>query len=67
MPKIIIDQECCKGCFLCISACPRGLIKLDNRLNKKGIRPVKFINNGKCSGCLQCALVCPDCCIEVYK
>jgi 2-oxoglutarate ferredoxin oxidoreductase subunit delta len=83
MPKIIIDRERCKGCLLCISVCPRGLIKVDSNLNCLGVKPVKFIlkgkgkksksltgfsdNNDECLGCIQCALICPDCCIEVYK
>ena len=68
MPKITIAQERCKGCLLCISFCPRSLIKLDNHLNSRGVKPVKFTdNNQDCLGCMQCALVCPDCCIEVFK
>lgn len=42
MPKIIIDRERCKGCFLCISFCPKNLIAVDKKLNKKGVQPVKF-------------------------
>ena len=68
MPKITIDQERCKGCLLCISFCPRGLIKLDNTLNQRGVKPVKFKDDKQeCLACMQCALICPDCCIEVYK
>ena len=42
MPKINIDRDRCKGCLLCISFCPQGVIKLDDKLNAQGIRPVKF-------------------------
>jgi len=42
MAKITIERERCKGCLLCISFCQRGLIKLDNNLNRRGIKPVKF-------------------------
>ena len=42
MPKITIDRERCKGCLLCISLCPRTLIRLDNNLNSRGVKPVKF-------------------------
>jgi len=67
MAKIIINKEKCKGCLLCIVACPKGLIKMDQKLNKKGVKPVSCDDNDECRGCMLCAVVCPDCCIEVYK
>ena len=67
MPKITIDKNKCKGCLLCISFCPKGLISVESKLNKRGIKPVKFDNNPDCLGCALCAVICPDCCIEVYK
>ena len=67
MAEIRINQEKCKGCLLCIGACPKGLIKVSSRLNQKGAKPVEFIdNNQECLGCMMCAVICPDCCIEVY-
>lgn len=72
MAKIIINQERCKGCFLCISFCPKGLIKKSSKLNKKGLNfvessPEAGDTNGDCIGCMQCAIICAECCIEVYK
>ena len=67
MPKITINQDKCKGCLLCISFCPKGLIAETNNLNKRGTKTVKFYSKDECSGCTLCALICPDCCIEVYK
>lgn len=67
MARITIDIEKCKGCFLCVDVCPKGLIKPGDNLNKKGVNPVKFLENGECVGCCFCAMICPDCCIEVYK
>ncbi|MFA5096478.1 MAG: 4Fe-4S dicluster domain-containing protein [Candidatus Omnitrophota bacterium] len=67
MPKITINRDKCKGCLLCVSACPRGLIIVDDALNARGLKPVKFAPGGKCAGCGMCAIICPDCCIEVYK
>jgi len=69
MAKITIDQKRCKGCLLCIKVCPRNLIKIDAKLNARGVKPVKISakDNKQCLGCMQCALICPDCCIEVYK
>ncbi|MFH0935846.1 MAG: 4Fe-4S dicluster domain-containing protein [Candidatus Omnitrophota bacterium] len=67
MAKIKIIREKCKGCLFCVSACPKGLIVVDEKLNLRGIKPVKFKKNSECLGCAMCAIICPDCCIEVYK
>jgi len=67
MAKITIDREKCKGCLLCASFCPKGLIKPSKKLNQKGFGFVFFEDKGDCAGCSFCALICPDCCIEVYK
>ena len=67
MPKIKIDRERCKGCLFCIGFCPQGLIIVDKALNKRGVKPAKFIEKNTCLGCAMCAIICPDCCIEVYK
>ncbi len=67
MAKVTINQDKCKGCFLCVYNCPKKLIKKSDKLNKKGFVCVEFEDNGKCAGCAMCALMCPDCCIEVEK
>ena len=67
MPKIKINREKCKGCLLCVSVCPKGSIKADDKLNRKGVKPVKFAEGASCIGCAMCAVICPDCCIEVFK
>ena len=64
--KIKIDRQRCKGCQLCIEACPKGLIGLDKSLNKRGVRAAYF-KGGQCTGCTLCAQACPECCIEVWK
>lgn len=67
MAKITVNKDKCKGCLLCISFCPKGLIKAGKGLNKQGVNPVIFHDSGECLGCAMCAVICPDCCIEVYK
>ncbi|MBI5124000.1 MAG: 4Fe-4S binding protein [Candidatus Omnitrophica bacterium] len=66
MAKIKINKDKCKGCYLCIVNCPNGLIKVSDKLNTKGVKPVIFLG-GKCSSCAMCALICPECIIEVFK
>jgi 2-oxoglutarate ferredoxin oxidoreductase subunit delta len=70
--KIIIDRERCKGCHICISACPQKVIFASKKLNLKGYYPAECREsetdeNRRCTGCTMCALVCPDVAIEVYR
>ncbi|MDD5431642.1 MAG: 4Fe-4S binding protein [Candidatus Omnitrophica bacterium] len=67
MAKIIINKNKCKGCLLCISVCPKGLIVRGEELNTLGVKPAKFKDEQVCLGCMMCAVICPECCIEVYK
>ena len=67
MAKITIDREKCKACLLCVSFCPKALIKNNKALNKKGFAFVEFKDSGECLGCKMCAVICPECCIEIYK
>lgn len=63
---IVIDIEKCKGCELCIVACPEITLGLSDKINQKGYRFAISINNN-CTGCANCALVCPDAVITVYR
>jgi 2-oxoglutarate ferredoxin oxidoreductase subunit delta len=65
--RIVIDSERCKGCELCLAACPPAVIELASELNTKGYRPAVYMANGQCTGCALCAVVCPDACITVYR
>ncbi|HOU36686.1 MAG TPA: 4Fe-4S binding protein [Candidatus Omnitrophota bacterium] len=67
MARVEIDRQRCKGCYLCVSACPKGCLAIDASLNKKGCKPVVFKQGASCGGCCLCAVMCPDCCIEVFK
>lgn len=64
--EIIIDIERCKGCELCIDACPEEVISLLDTINSKGYQYAVTINHD-CTGCMNCALVCPDAVIKVYR
>ena len=65
--KVVIDRELCKGCYLCVLACPVKLMEKDTELNSTGTHPVKQNFPEKCIACGNCYEVCPDVCIEVYE
>ncbi len=63
--RIIIDQERCKGCALCIGACARKLLVMARELNQKGYHFPEIHDPEKCSGCMNCSTMCPDAAIEI--
>ena len=62
---VTIDVERCKGCELCIPACPPGVLAMSTARNGLGV-PYPELLPG-CTGCGACLLVCPDFCFEVYR
>lgn len=68
MAKLSFKEELCKGCGLCVDACPKHILRLSKaRLNQKGYSPVEQTEPEKCIGCAFCAIMCPDCVITVEK
>ena len=68
MAKLTFNEERCKGCGLCVNACPKELLTLSRtRLNQKGNTPVEMTRAEECSGCASCATMCPDCVIRVER
>ncbi len=72
MAKVIgaveINRERCKGCDLCVVACPCDVLRLQPKeVNDRGYHFATDVNPEKCIGCAACATVCPDGCITVYR
>ena len=68
MARIEVDETYCKGCGLCVTACPEGIVELDTqRINAKGYHPAHLVDQPKCTGCTSCAQMCPDMAITVYR
>ena len=68
MAKVTFRTDWCKGCGLCVDACPRNLLALSKtRLNQKGHAPVELTDPDACIGCAFCATMCPDCVITVER
>lgn len=65
---VTVDEARCKGCDLCVVACPTDVLSLQPKeVNDRGYHFAYMANPDACIGCASCALVCPDACIEVYR
>lgn len=64
---IVVDADRCKGCALCIAACPQEVIALAKKVNVHGYPFVEAVREDACVGCASCGIVCPDGCITVYR
>jgi 2-oxoglutarate ferredoxin oxidoreductase subunit delta len=64
--RIEVNELYCKGCELCIVACPQHVMGLAERITPKGYHPAELNAEG-CTGCAVCAVVCPEAAITVYR
>lgn len=65
---VSIQTDRCKGCGLCVQACPQHVLSLTDTLNARGYHHVQLDErDGHCTGCGICALVCPDVAFTVYR
>ncbi len=68
MSKVTFDKDRCKGCGLCVTACPKKIIRLsESELNAKGFYPAEIVDQEACIACAFCATMCPDVVIRVEK
>jgi 2-oxoglutarate ferredoxin oxidoreductase subunit delta len=67
MSYIEIDQQRCKGCGLCTTACPQELVAMSSEVNSSGNTVAVFSDPERCTGCALCAEMCPDVAITVFK
>ena len=68
MVKVTINELVCKGCGLCVRACPKNVLALSRtKLKAKGYHPAEVVAPEACIGCASCARTCPDVAIRIEK
>jgi 2-oxoglutarate ferredoxin oxidoreductase subunit delta len=68
MNTVIFKTEKCKGCGLCVAACPKKIVALSkDNMNAKGFHPAEVTDPSACIACAFCAVMCPDTVITVHK
>ena len=68
MAKITIRTERCKGCGLCVTACPKKILILaQDKINPKGHHPAEITDQEQCIGCAFCATMGPDVVITIER
>jgi len=54
------NENRCKGCYVCISHCPKGCLKIGSSINTQGYVAVTTVLESECIGCGLCVLACPE-------
>ncbi len=62
---VTIDTDVCKGCELCITACPPRVLSMSEPVNRARYRYPQL--HPGCTGCAACLMVCPDFVFEVFR
>ncbi|MBW6458696.1 MAG: 4Fe-4S dicluster domain-containing protein [FCB group bacterium] len=57
--RVLIRVDDCKGCGLCIDACPVNVLGFAEELNAMGYRPARYTGEG-CTACGTCFYTCPE-------
>lgn len=64
---IVVDENRCKGCGLCMGACPKRIIGFTSAFTPRGYHAAHLMDEDKCTGCSLCAIMCPDAAITVLR
>ncbi len=67
MPEIAVNQQWCKGCYICVNVCPHQVLEIDQETFVHGFHPVVAARPEDCTVCRQCELLCPDLAISVTE
>ena len=56
-----VNTGWCKGCYLCMSVCPKSVLEMSDRVK------ATVVKESDCIGCMQCENICPDLAITVTE
>ncbi len=65
--RIVIAAELCKGCHICISVCPFGVLKKGDQVDNRGFYLPEVVDIDACRVCRLCEMECPDFAITVVE
>jgi NAD-dependent dihydropyrimidine dehydrogenase PreA subunit len=58
MVTLTLNEETCNGCSMCVSVCPHGVFRIENR-------KAKVVDRDACMECGACARNCPSEAVKV--
>lgn len=64
MNELYLNHDKCKGCYLCVSVCPKEALSISTEVNAKGYNYV-MVDKNKCIACGSCYQICPDYVFEI--
>jgi 2-oxoglutarate ferredoxin oxidoreductase subunit delta len=62
-----IEENLCKGCGLCVSVCPKHVLKISEQVSGKGYFPAYQAKPEDCVQCAICCTMCPDVAISITE
>lgn len=65
--QIHIDAKLCKGCHICISVCPHGVLRKSDVVDNRGYFLPVVVDLESCKVCHLCEMECPDFAISVEE
>jgi 2-oxoglutarate ferredoxin oxidoreductase subunit delta len=66
-PKVLVNEELCKGCGICMRLCPMKVLEKSSELSQRGVYIPIPTGKDKCTGCRICEYYCPDLAIYIEK
>jgi NAD-dependent dihydropyrimidine dehydrogenase PreA subunit len=58
--SVIIKEQYCKGCSICVNVCPTGVLVIEETPKSIFGLIAKIDKPDYCIGCMLCELHCPD-------
>ncbi|UCE11291.1 MAG: 4Fe-4S binding protein [Candidatus Thorarchaeota archaeon] len=65
--QINVDPRLCKGCHICISVCPHGVLEKAEVVDERGFFLPVVVDLEACRVCGLCEIHCPDFAISVQE